>query len=149
VAIWPEACSQFTAQAMFNCEDSSDEEYCARVSAALESKLAFGPSDLEEPLPHKSYPTFYVDGCDDDPFCDDFEFTDLPCQVLQTSDPTSPQATPTKPPSTSASEIRSESSSRCAANDEGDGWNSEPESSLPLASSSDGEYCLCHGNTPW
>lgn len=142
--------------------DTSDEEYdaesyCTRVSAALEASLTFGSSDLEDQGAGRrggaeTYSTFYVDSCEEDLFSDDYEFTDLRCQVSQSPDP-SPlqQATPTNHDTAASAAgavsglgTRSTKDELVHVNsDEGDdGWNSDPEDVLPLATSSSGELFL-------
>ena len=144
---------------MLNRGGSSDEDYdaelyCTKVSAALEARLGFGSRSRESSDQGagsvgvaKHYTTFYVESCEDDPFSDDYEFSGFCCEV---SDPTPlEQATPTKVDAVAGTvdygcgpgTTGADSAHLVLLNsdDDDDGWNSEPENVLPLATSCSGE----------
>lgn len=142
---------------MLNRAGSSDEEYdaeayCTRVSAALEARLGFGSSEREDQGAGrrggaKPYSTFYVDSCEEDLFSDDYEFTDLHCQVSQPADPAPfQQATPTQHDTAASEPSTNSTKDQLVQVNSDDGWNSDPEDVLPLATSSSGELFLSCNN---
>lgn len=110
-------------------EENSDTEYCARISAALESKISFGSEQEDEGAGQRGGATTYrFDEDSDSDRLDSDEYT-----FSSVAEPPSPaylhEATPTV-------------FNGAGADMDSDGWDSAAENCLSLTTSSNGEIII-------